>query len=427
MTTTMFELVKTHLKYYKRSKSVLMGALAFPLIFIGVFGVAFQYSAPGTETIPIGIIHADQGIPDNAIVLDQNGTYLSGTAISDKFVELLGDITFEDNKTKVFDTKIYKPNEESKAIDAVNKRDILALLYINEDFSQGFMALIRASMGSINTDEINNWQGYPQADFQTNITLKGDQSLQSFAIATSVIQNVVDTFFNLGMQDLSGNELYIEASIDSESLTAFDYVLPGLVIFALLNTLGVVAQVALRDVNTGLLERLRISNIQSWEYAGAIIIGQLIVSIIQIPIMFFAGSLFGFDADGNITIAYIFAILISLSMTGIGLIIAGLVKNEEAAGSLSAMVSTPMAFLASVFFIVPNPVIIESGSILGENSLGVFDLLPPTSAIEALRLVLLTGKPLSDVWYQFALLSILTIFYLLCGILVYSKKHLTPK
>jgi ABC-2 type transport system permease protein len=421
MNLRLLELVKTHFRYYSRTKSVLMGSLAFPLIFIGVFGVAFQISTPGAETINLGIVVDDHGIPENANVYDVNGTLLKGNDITNDFIELLESITFEDNITNVFKIEHFSSGEEKQALDEVNKRDQLAILYIQNDFSLGFMAALRQKL-TISQPKLNmSWEGFPDIDYQTDIIIKGDQTLQAFSIASSIIENVIDVFFNLGEVQAKGTTFLVEGSIDSKGLTAFDFVLPGLVVFALLNTLGVVANVALRDVQSGLLDRLRISKITSWEYTGSIIIGQLIVSLCQIPIMFGVGIMFGFPVSVDLILAFALAIMISLSMTGFGLIIAGIAKNPDAAGSTSAMIATPMAFLASAFFIVPNPEIVKIGS----NSLGIMDLLPPTPAIEALRLVLLGGKSISGVWFQFALLFILTTIYLFAGIIIYSKKHLT--
>jgi ABC-2 type transport system permease protein len=283
------------------------------------------------------------------------------------------------------------------------------------------MAAIREKLDNSQPQMNISWEGYPDTSYQTEIIIRGDQTLQAFSIASTIIENVVEVFFNLGEITSIGKEYRTEGSIDSKGLTAFDYVLPGLVVFALLNTLGVVANVSLRDVQSGLLDRLRISKITSWEYTGSIIIGQLIVSLCQIPIMFGVGIMFGFPVSTDLILAFAFAIMISLSMSGLGLLIAGVAKNPDAAGSTSAMIATPMAFLASAFFIVPNPTLINIGS----NTIGIMDLLPPTPAIEALRLVLLGGNSISEVWFQFVLLAILTVFYLFVGIIVYSKKHLS--
>lgn len=427
MNRTLVDLVLTHLKYYKRNRSVLMGTLAFPLIFIGVFGIAFQYSDPTTSTIQIGIINDDNGIPQGSVVLSPFGEPVTNN-LSGLFATFLEHITYENNKTEVFKVKEYTKAQEQTALDDLNSRDIMALIHLGNDFSLGYMAAFRQhnSNDQALVNYTNSWFNYPNPSYVTQIEISGDQSLQAFATTANVVTNVVDYFFNPA-QEGRGAFVVANGTFESKGLTAFDYVLPGLVIFAILNTLSVVAQVSLRDVESGLINRLRISKVDPSTYTLSIIIGQLIVSLVQIPIMFAAGFMFGFEYSANIGLAFVFAVFVSLSMSGIGLMIASLGKNQEAAGAIGSMISTPMAFLASVFFIVPNPTIIAKGGIFGSNSLGVMDLLPPTSAITALRMVLLSGSRFTDVIFYFGLIAVLTVLYLLLGIAMYSRKHLSAK
>ena len=91
------ELVKTHLKYYTRNKSVIFATLAFPLIFIAVFGVAFQFSDPTTDTVQIGIIIEDEGIPDNSTVIGFNRNIVSNIQITEDYVNLLNEIAYVSN------------------------------------------------------------------------------------------------------------------------------------------------------------------------------------------------------------------------------------------------------------------------------------------------------------------------------------------
>ncbi|MCY3413518.1 MAG: ABC transporter permease [Candidatus Heimdallarchaeota archaeon] len=416
----LLQLTTNYIKHYTRNRSILIGAIVFPLVFVAVFGIAFQYSEPGTTTIRIGILSTDQGIPSNAIVPFDNSN-ATAFEVRDYFYDILTDITFEDNETKIFDISYYNADNESTALADLEKREIYILLYLDNDFSLGFMAALRNQLQIIPGMDIytNNWVGYPNANYTTDMVMKGDQTLQSFSIASSVLLSVVNTFFNLGDQ-LNGVNIDVEGAYETESFTAFDMVLPGIVMFALLITMQVVAQSSLKDVESGLIERLKISKISDWEYTLSLILGQLVISIIQIPILFGVGLMFGFPFNSSIGIAFLFAVLISLSVSGIGLMIAGIVKNQEAAGTAGNMIATPMAFLSSAFFMVPNPELFS----IGDIAFRAFDILPSTLAIESLRLVMLSGYGLGDLVYQLVFLSVLAVLYLGLGMFLYSKKHL---
>lgn len=409
-------LVNTHLKKYRREKSILMGVFLFPLVFVGVFGIAFQQGAPGTTTNSLGIVMMDEGIPDNILAYGVDGP-VTGNYYSDIYIDQLSKLTFEDNSTHIFEvTKL----SEEEGLSLLDSRDIIGLLYIDKDFSLGMLAAIRATGQTSMQTLTNNWENYPLGDFRTKITLKGDQSLQDFAVTSSVIQGFTTTFFNLGEDASYGNDLLIASNIETTGLTTFDYVLPGLVVFGILLNIVAVSQMALRDVESGVLERLRIMKVTGLDYTLSIIASQMLISLVQIPILFGAGILFGFPVSGQIAIAFLFAVLLSLSVTGIGLMVAGIVKNTEAANSVTNMIATPMAFLSSAFFIVPNPKIFN----LGENPFRLFDFLPSNLSIEAMRLILLQGYSVSDLIFQLVLIIILSVLYLTLGIIIYSRKHI---
>ena len=75
--------------------------------------------------------------------------------------------------------------------------------------------------------------------------------------------------------------------------------------------------------------------------------------------------------------------------------------------------------------ITSNPVLIPS--FLGGRSFGIFDLLPPTSAIRGLRLILLEGWSFGEVWVEFITLVFLSLLYLGVALLLYKRKHLSPQ
>ncbi|MCH8909024.1 MAG: ABC transporter permease, partial [Candidatus Heimdallarchaeota archaeon] len=83
--------------------------------------------------------------------------------------------------------------------------------------------------------------------------------------------------------------------------------------------------------------------------------------------------MFGFPFSTRIIFAFIFVIFLSLAMSGIGIILASLAQDQNTVAGLANMIATPMAFLASAFFPMPNPTIITS--FIGGRTLGIFDLL----------------------------------------------------
>jgi ABC-2 type transport system permease protein len=396
-------------------------SMIFPLIFIGVFGLAFQQSDPGNTTITISYINYDVGIPNEATVYGQDGSIVEGRDLSMQFVNVLKSVKYEDNSTHIFELKEYDPSDLNQAIEDVERRKNKALLKLPTDFSLGVMAAMQNYL-DLNGADLT---GYPNPEYHVNLTLQGDASLLDFAIVNTVMDQIVDIYFKLGSNAIVGANLHVEGTFSSEGFTNFDYIVPGLVIFAIINNLSTIATISLTDVKSRLLDRFRLSNMSSWEYPLSLILSQLALSIIQIPVMFAAAIMFGFPMSFEILYAYIFAILVSLSLSGMGLLIASIAKDEKSVGGLASLIATPMAFLAGAFFQMPNPTIVSNGSFLGDHKLGIFDLLPPRTAIDTLRLVLINGWPLSSLVYEIVLLGILTLFYLSVGVFTYSRKHLS--
>jgi len=400
--------------------------LVFPLIFIGVFGLAMPNGVQNNATLNIGIINHDLGIPESTIYVNQNGTQLNDYFFSNSFINIVDDVTYDDNTTSIFDVTHYDIANFEDAKSDLQKNSISALLIIPEDFSIGMLAVIRSAF---NTDAnmtgiTNNWLNYPNPTYQTTIQIMGDPTVQDFSIASSILTTIIDSYFNLGA-DTEGHNVLMNTDIAVDTFSVFDYILPGLIIFGILNNMGSTAAFAMRDVEGGILRRLRITNVSGTEYTLSIILSQLVFAIIQIPIFFGVAILFGFPPTIRIAYAFIFAILVSLSVTGLGLAVAAISKSQDTVNSMATLVSLPMAFLAGSFFMVPDVILINN--FFDGNSLGIFDLIAAKPAIEGLRLILIGGQGLGDIAYQLLLLITLTIIYLLLGITLYSRKHLSPE
>jgi ABC-2 type transport system permease protein len=417
------QLTKSNILVYTRVKPAFFFTLIFPLVFVGIFGLAFQTSDPTNSTIDIGILNHDTGIPSNLTAFNLYGETVSGHYYSNSYINLLESITFENNETKIF--KITNYSNQVQAIEDLNKRRIKLLLVIEDDFSLGVLTSWRLVLESNNFN--HTWENYPQKDFKTQVELRGDPSLVSFTIGVSVINEINRVFFSAGMNFENGVQTTIKPITDTQGLTQFDLIVPGLIIFAILSTLSTTASVALADVKYGQLDRLRLSKLQPREYLVAIIMAQLFISFLQIPILLLSSMIFGFRFSQTMFFsAYIFAMFVSFAISGLGILLAGLVKDQSAVVGLATMISTPMAFLAGAFFVVPNPTIISSGSIFGNNEFGLFDILPATTAISGLRLILVNNYTLMDVFFELIVTVILGLLYLAIGIVIYSRKHFRP-
>ena len=404
-----------------RSRTVLIATILFPLILIGIFGFAFQTNDPTESTIDLALVSSDQGIPDGDIFNETGEPIVSKTYYQDQFIDLLENVTFENTDTEIFLIKRF--DIEDEALQEVERRAFQALLILPEGFTNATLASRRHNLEFILP---LNWTDFPPANYTTKLQVKGDATLMSFSVASNTITNIATSFFNLGQDGTIGASVRVDGSLRGEA-SLFDKLTPGVIIFALLSNLAIVATTTLKDVKGGQLERLRLTRMTSFDYLMGLIVSQLVFSIIQISFMFGIAVVFGFNITINTIYAALFCLLINLSVTGLSLLLSGFVKTQEAARSLALAVGAPMAFVAGAFFEMPNPTIIPRDTILGNNSFGIFDIIPARPALIALRVMLLTNRDISVVAYEIWLTIILSVIYLVIGMTFFKIKHFKPQ
>jgi ABC-type multidrug transport system permease subunit len=121
----------------------------------------------------------------------------------------------------------------------------------------------------------------------------------------------------------------------------------------------------------------------------------LLVGEVGVPLGFGVVA-FGVPVRGSLAHLAILAVLISLSFSAMGLLIATRVRTIEAASGLTNLVIMPMWVLSGVFF---------SSERFPDAVQPVIRALPLTAANESLRALLLQGANLAQLAPQLAILS----------------------
>ncbi len=422
----LYSLTISFFKSFYRNRVAFFFLLIFPLIFVGVFGIAFQISDPLNSPIDIGLINNDQGIPEGVITFNPfTKDNVSEIKFSTTFISMIENATYPNNTTKLFNIRQYDSSKLGNAKTELENRAILALIILPEDFSIGVLAAIKSTFANdpFLQNLTQNWAGYPDVEYSTQLVIQGDQTLQQYSIANTALSQITEEFFSLGSARVKGVTILTDNKLSTKGFSVFDYIFPGLVVFGILQTLSAITTLAMADVESGLLRRIRITRASGTTYVASMILSQLILSLLQLPTMFLTGILFGFPASPRLWYGFAIAILLMFGITGIGFILAGFAKNSETAIGLANIISVPMAFLAGSFFIVPNPEIKWTAKLLGGHSLRVLDFLPATPAVRLMRTILLGQQSLRNSWFDLMLLSILSITYLIIGLFTYSRSH----
>ena len=191
--------------------------------------------------------------------------------------------------------------------------------------------------------------------------------------------------------------------LNAKSLTSFDYTFAGLLGFSIMG-IGVFgpSNVFPELKKQGVLRRLRITPIKTWQYFLATMFSQAATGIISLLLQFIVAiEIFHLKVVGNYFEILLFSVFGIFTLLGLGLAIGGWAKNERQAQPLVNIIAFPMLFLSGTFF--PR-------FLMPEWLQNFTTYLPLTPVIDGLRLLITEGKHLVDIGPQIAVVGVWFIF-----------------
>ncbi|HXY17898.1 MAG TPA: ABC transporter permease [Candidatus Nitrosopolaris sp.] len=338
---TVLVFAKISVKRYFRDRLAIFFTVAFPLIFLLVFGAL---SNGGGVSFHIGLINQ------------------SGSAFAQKFVK-------DTNASKMFkvDNSV---TTLAQAKDKMSKSEIDATLVLPPSFGVPKNG-VPSGQALVYYDENN----YDAA-----------QTIES------VIQGELEGI-NTQLIKISPPLSVTSKSTNAQGLTKMDYTVSGLLGFAIIG-LGIFGPVNYfpEMKKQGVLRRLHITPLRVWQFFVSSVLSNAVIGLFSIAIMLLVASVaFGFHMVGNYFELAVFIILGILSIFGIGLAIGGWAKNEQQAAPLANVIVFPMMFLSGTFF--PRyamPVWLQH----------VSAYLPLTPIIDGIRMIATEGDHLTQIGPQ---------------------------
>ncbi|MBV1729510.1 MAG: ABC transporter permease, partial [Methanobacterium sp.] len=215
----------------------------------------------------------------------------------------------------------------------------------------------------------------------------------------------------------------IESVPGTESFSMFDFLAPGMMVFAILLLATTVAAALSREVETGTLARLKMSRMRSFDLLFGGLIPWSLVAAAQILILLAVAILMSFKWQGGLNsliLAIFIAVIGGIASVALGMIIAAFAKNDRQAANLGTLVTVPVSFLSGAFFALP-PVVI--GDFMGKP-VQIYDLLPWTHTLNALRAVLTFGEGLNEIMYSLGWMIVLTLILFVIGVGIFSRTRL---
>ncbi len=140
--------------------------------------------------------------------------------------------------------------------------------------------------------------------------------------------------------------------VEAIDISFMDAFVPGILAMSLMNS-GVIglatAFVTYRE--RGILRRIKMTPLPLTQFVLARVISQLLVAVAQSLILVaLAWALFGLHLRGNPLVILLAIVLGALAFLAIGFALSGFARNAETAASYANLITFPMLFLSGVFF-----------------------------------------------------------------------------
>lgn len=344
-------LTRANIRSFLRDRAALFWMIAFPVLFVVLFGSIF--SGGGPSTFAIGWVDLDGSQASQGV---RSGFESTG------LVELTdGDL--------------------ESSLERMRDGDLAAVI------------VVPAGLGdAITASGSGGASGQPLA---LAVYTDPSQSTQSQTIHQVVGQVVAAT-----NMVASGTPpvLTVQAeSVQTEELSAAAYFVPSILAMALMQ-LGIFSAIPLVEQRQKLiLKRLSATPLRRWNLVGSNILMRLGIAVVQSVLIVGLGAmLFGVTIVGSLLLAAAFIVLGAVTFIAIGYVIASFARTEEAANGLTSVVQFPMMFLSGIFFPI---------AFMPEFLQPIAALMPLTYLGDALRQVMVGGVPYAPLWVDALVLA----------------------
>ena len=171
------------------------------------------------------------------------------------------------------------------------------------------------------------------------------------AFFTFVFPVVIIAIFGAVFNDGKPNAFY-------GGLTGLQYYIPTI---AALSVLGacysqLAISLAIRR-QTGILKRLRATPLPAWTYFAGLVAHCIVISIIEVALIVGIGSLYGVPLPSHWAAIIVTLVLGAASFCTLGVAVASLITNSEAAPAVVQFILFPLVFISGTYFPIHSGVL----------------------------------------------------------------------
>lgn len=373
----------------KRDLWVVLLSMAFAPLFVFLYWLMTE--GTGATSYHLLVVNQDVSAP-----LADNATLSAGLEI----VNGLQALTYEGG-SPLLHVELIADRLEAEV--KLRDRDASALVIIPEEFSTQLAAFQSGDTTA-----------------STNLTFVGDLSNPTYMVAAVMAMAVADQYtqdFTEAPRPVELVEIPLGASA---TRTEFELYVPGLFVFSIVMIIFQAAMTPARDIEAGVMRRLRLTRLSTAEYLGGISLWLMVVALLEVLLTFGMALAFGFRSQGPLWLAILVAVMTAVSTIGAGLIVACFSKTVSKAFVVANFPFGLLVFLTGSIFPLPRQTLFN----LFGHGITLFDILPPTHAVIALNKIFTLGAGLEDVLFELAALILLSGLYFGMGVWIFQRTQM---
>jgi len=376
---------------FKRNKVEVAGLIAFPLIFLLLFGFIFP-SGSTHENVQMGLVNLDQGAGSNEFVtqMDNMNNQLANSKNSSY-------ITFNN----------YSTVDEAKK--AINQGKISGAFIIPPGFSNNVTKgqsgnviidvdnsnpTVASSVDQVSTSIISGLNGITATASVEKLGNESNQPINSQAIISPYTANIQNT--------IPGASNY------------FNFLAPGLIVMiGMMYIMNGIPETISKEKEIGTFDGMLSAPIHHLSIILGKAMGLTIRGLVQCAfVLIFAVLIFGVTVQGSLLLIAVLTLLGIFSFIGIGIMAVSLVKDQSTAAMIMDLLMFPMMFLSGVIFPLQQmPWFMQE----------IAKVIPLTYAGDAMRKIMLLNANIADVSTDLIILLGFGVITMLIALPLFSR------
>ena len=380
---------------FRRNKVEVGGLIAFPLIFLLLFGFIFP-SGTTHENVQMGLVNMDGGAGSNEFVTQidamnnqlansKNSSYISFTNYSSvdeaKNAINQGKISGAFIIPQGFSTNVTNGQPGNVIIDVDNSNPTVASSV--DQVSTGIVSGLNGITATANVEKLGN---------------ESNQPINPQAIIAPYTANVQNT--------IPGASNY------------FNFLAPGLIVMiGMMYIMNGIPETISKEKEIGTFDGMLSAPIHHLSIIFGKAMGLTIRGLVQCAfVLIFAVLIFGVTVQGSLLLIAVLTLLGIFSFIGIGIMAVSLAKDQSTAAMIMDLLMFPMMFLSGVIFPLQQmPWFMQE----------IAKIIPLTYAGDAMRKIMLLNANIADVSTDLIILLGFGVITLLIALPLFSRSMRT--